>query len=66
MSGSSAGEALGLGQGASAGAGAGTQTVGLGSAAGGFAVVGAYGAFGVLSTTTLQGMADAATKRRAS
>jgi hypothetical protein len=30
---------------------------------GGLAVVGAYGAFAVLSTMTLQGMADAATKR---
>jgi hypothetical protein len=31
--------------------------------AGGLAVVGAYAAFAVISTTTLQGMADAATKR---
>ncbi len=66
LSGSSAGDALGLGQsaGEGAGAGAGAESVGLGSAAGGFAVLGAYGAFVVLSTTTLQGMADAATKRQ--
>ena len=64
LSGSSAGEALGLGGGPGGGAGAGAETVGLGSAAGGFAVLGAYGAFVVLSTTTLQGMADAATKRQ--
>ncbi|PRZ41697.1 hypothetical protein CLV47_10856 [Antricoccus suffuscus] len=66
LSGSSAGEALGLGQGTGGGAGAGggAEAAGLGSAAGGFAVLGAYGAFVVLSTTTLQGMADAATKRQ--
>lgn len=66
LSGSSAGDALGLGGGAGegAGAGAGAETVGLGSAAGGLAVLGGYGAFVVLSTTTLQGMADASTKRQ--
>jgi hypothetical protein len=65
LSTSGVGEALGLGQGAQAGtaAGQGAGTVGLGSAMGGLAVVGGYGAFAVLSTTTLQGMADAATKR---
>ena len=64
LSSSSAGSALGLGEGGGAGAGsAGSQSVGLGSAAGGLAVVGGFAAFAVLSTTTLQGMADAATKR---
>ena len=65
LSSSSAGSALGLGEGggAGAGAGAGSQSAGLGSAAGGLAVVGGFAAFAVLSTTTLQGMADAATKR---
>jgi len=62
LSTSSAGDALGVGEGAGAGAGAGGQS-GLGSAAGGLAVVGGFAAFVVLSTTTLQGMADAATKR---
>ena len=65
LSSSSAGSALGLGEGGGtgAGAGAGAQSVGLGSAAGGLAVVGGFAAFAVLSTTTLQGMADTATKR---
>ena len=64
LSSSSAGSALGLGEGGGAGAGsAGSRSVGLGSAAGGLAVVGGFAAFAVLSTTTLQGMADAATKR---
>ena len=64
LSSSSAGSALGLGEGGGAGAGsAGSGSVGLGSAAGGLAVVGGFAAFAVLSTTTLQGMADAATKR---
>lgn len=68
LSGSSAGDALGIGAdggaGAGAGGGAGAETAGLGSAAGGFAVVGGFAAFAVLSTITLQGMADAATKRQ--
>ena len=65
LSTSGVGDALGLGeQGAGTGAaGAGSQSVGLGSAMGGLAVVGGFAAFAVLSTTTLQGMADAATKR---
>lgn len=63
LSTSGIGEALGLGPGAGAGAGAGAQAVGLGSALSGLAVVGGFAAFAVLSTTTLQGMADAATKR---
>lgn len=61
LSTSGVGEALGLGEGA--GASAGAESVGLGSAMGGLGVVGGFGAFAVLSTTTLQGMADAATKR---
>lgn len=66
LSTSGAGEALGLGgQGGSGAAGASSQSVGLGSAMGGLAVVGGFAAFAVLSTTTLQGMADAATKRQA-
>lgn len=66
LSTSGVGEALGLGgQGGGAGAaGAGSQSVGLGSAMGGLAVVGGFAAFAVLSTTTLQGMADAATRRQ--
>ena len=65
LSTSGAGEALGLGgQSGGAGAATGSQSVGLGSAMGGLAVVGGFAAFAVLSTTTLQGMADAATKRQ--
>jgi len=65
LSTSGVGEALGLGQpGAGAGAAAGSESVGLGSAMGGLGVVGGFAAFAVLSTTTLQGMADAATKRQ--
>lgn len=69
LSSSSVGDALGLGAGGgggggAGGAGAGAQSVGLGSAAGGLAVVGGFAAFAVFSTTTLQGMADAATKRQ--
>ncbi len=63
LSTSGVGEALGLGQSSGAGAAAGSQTVGLGSAMSGLAVVGGFAAFAVVSTTTLQGMADAATKR---
>ncbi len=65
LSTSGVGDALGLGeQGAGTGAaGASSQSVGLGSAMGGLAVVGGFAAFAVLSTTTLQGMADAAVKR---
>lgn len=68
LSSSSAGDALGLGgeggAGAGAGAGAASESPGLGSAAGGLAVVGGFAAFAVLSTITLQGMADAATRRQ--
>ena len=65
LSTSGVGEALGLGgQGGGAGAATGTQSVGLGSAMGGLAVVGGFAAFAVLSTTTLQGMADTATRRQ--
>ncbi|RWQ53308.1 MAG: hypothetical protein EOS82_09570 [Mesorhizobium sp.] len=65
LSTSGVGEALGLGaQGGSGTAAAGTESVGLGSAMGGLAVVGGFAAFAVLSTTTLQGMADAANKRQ--
>ena len=65
LSTSGVGEALGLGQGSGAGAGAASasESVGLGSAMGGLGVVGGFAAFAVVSTTTLQGMADAATKR---
>ena len=60
LSTSGVGEALGLGQGSGAAA---SETVGLGSAMGGLGVVAGFAAFAVVSTTTLQGMADAATKR---
>ena len=62
---SGVGEALGFSgeAGAGAGAGAGSESAGLGSAMGGLGVVGGFAAFAVLSTITLQGMADAATKR---
>lgn len=64
LSSSSAGDALGIGAGSGASGGsAGSSAAGLGSAAGGLAVVGGFAAFAVLSTTTLQGMADAATGR---
>jgi hypothetical protein len=66
LSTSGAGEALGLGSGAGTAGGStasASTAVGLGSAMGGFAVLGGFGAFAVLSTTTLQGMADASTKR---
>jgi Tc toxin complex TcA C-terminal TcB-binding domain len=70
LSTSGVGDALGLGSGggasggASGGAAAGSESVGLGSAMGGLGVVGGFAAFAVLSTTTLQGMADAATTRQ--
>ena len=66
LSTSGVGDALGLGeQGAGAGAGASaSETAGLGSAMGGLGVLGGFAAFAVLSTITLQGMADAATKRQ--
>jgi hypothetical protein len=66
LSTSGVGEALGLGgqTGAGAGAGAASESAGLGSALGGLGVVGGFAAFAVLSTITLQGMADAATKRQ--
>ena len=67
LSTSGVGDALGLGSesGAGAGAGAGAaETAGLGSAMGGLGAVGGFAAFAVLSTITLQGMADAATKRQ--
>lgn len=64
LSTSGVGDAVGLGQGAGGGAAAaGGETVGLGSAMSGLGVVGGFAAFAVLSTTTLQGMAEAATKR---
>ncbi|HET9422219.1 MAG TPA: hypothetical protein VFO49_13865, partial [Nocardioides sp.] len=65
LSSSGVGGALGLGEGggAGAGAGAGAQSAGLGSAWAGLGVVGGFAAFAALSTMTLQGMADAATKR---
>ncbi|MCB8822511.1 Tc toxin subunit A-related protein [Microvirga rosea] len=63
LSTSGVGEALGLGAQGAGGAAAGSESVGLGSAMGGLGVVGGFAAFAVLSTTTLQGMADAATKR---
>ncbi len=62
LSTSGVGDALGLGQGSGAGAAA-SESAGLGSAMGGLGVVGGFAAFAVVSTTTLQGMADAATKR---
>jgi len=62
LSTSGVGEALGFGQGSGAGAAA-SESAGLGSAMGGLGVVGGFAAFAVVSTTTLQGMADAATKR---
>jgi hypothetical protein len=69
LSSSGAGEALELSGPSSAGAGAGggagaAESAGLGSAAGGLGVVGGFAAFAVLSTITLQGMADAATKKQ--
>ncbi len=65
LSTSGVGDALGLGGGGAGGAAAaGSESVGLGSAMGGLGVVGGFAAFAVLSTTTLQGMADAATKRQ--
>jgi hypothetical protein len=65
LSSSGVGGALGLGEGGGtgAGAGAGASSTGLGSAWAGLGVVGGYAAFAALSTMTLQGMADAATKR---
>ena len=64
LSTSGVGDAVGVGQGAGGGAAAaGGDTVGLGSAMSGLGVVGGFAAFAVLSTTTLQGMAEAATKR---
>jgi hypothetical protein len=64
LSTSGAGEALGFGgQGSGGAAAAGSESASLGSAMGGLAVVGGFAAFAVLSTTTLQGMADAAVKR---
>ncbi|GAA1962473.1 hypothetical protein [Microbacterium deminutum] len=62
LSSSGVGDSLGLGAEAGAG-GAESSSAGLGSAAGGLGVLGGFAAFAVLSTTTLQGMADAATKR---
>jgi hypothetical protein len=65
LSTSGVGDALGFGgEGAGAAGAAGSESVGLGSAMGGLGVVGGFAAFAVLSTTTLQGMADAATKRQ--
>ncbi|MCC6495975.1 MAG: hypothetical protein IT193_06910 [Propionibacteriaceae bacterium] len=68
LSSSGVGEAMGLGgqggAGAGAGAGSASGSSGLGSAMGGLGVVGGFAAFAVLSTITLQGMADAATKRQ--
>jgi hypothetical protein len=65
LSTSGVGEALGLGGGSAEGAAAaGSESVGLGSAWSGLGVLGGFAAFAVLSTTTLQGMADAATKRQ--
>jgi Tc toxin complex TcA C-terminal TcB-binding domain len=66
LSTSGVGDALGLGEagGGAGAAGGATESVGLGSAMGGLGVVGGFAAFAVLSTTTLQGMADAATKRQ--
>jgi hypothetical protein len=63
LSTSGVGEALGLGPGSGAGAAGASESAGLGSAMGGLGVVGGFAAFAVVSTTTLQGMADAATKR---
>jgi hypothetical protein len=65
LSTSGVGEGLGLGPGSGAGAGgaAASESAGLGSAMGGLGAVGGFAAFAVVSTTTLQGMADAATKR---
>ena len=65
LSTSGVGDAMGLGSGSGAGAGgaAASESAGLGSAMGGLGVVGGFAAFAVVSTTTLQGMADAATKR---
>ena len=66
LSAAGAGEALGFGAqgGVGAGGAAASESAGLGSAAGGLAVVGGFAAFAVLSTITLQGMADAATARQ--
>ena len=65
LSTSGVGDALGLGSAGGGGAAAaGSESVGLGSAMSGLGVVGGFAAFAVLSTTTLQGMADAATKRQ--
>src|SRR5688572_12694161 len=64
LSSSGVGGALGLGEGGGTGAGAGAgASTGLGSAWAGLGVVGGFAAFAALSTMTLQGMADAATKR---
>ena len=64
LSTSGVGDALGLGE---SGGGAAAATsggeVGLGSAMGGLGALGGFAAFAVLSTTTLQGMADASIKR---
>ena len=65
LSTSGVGDALGLGgSGTGGAAAAGSESVGLGSAMGGLGVIGGFAAFAVLSTTTLQGMADADTKRQ--
>lgn len=65
LSTSGVGDALGLGESGGAGGGAAaSESAGLGSALGGLGVVGGFAAFAVLSTTTLQGMADAATKKQ--
>jgi hypothetical protein len=64
LSTSGVGDALGLGSSGTGTASTATTSAGLGSALGGLGVVGGFAAFAVLSTTTLQGMADAATKRQ--
>jgi hypothetical protein len=66
LSTSGVGDALGLGSGvgSTGAAAAGSESVGLGSAMSGLGVVGGFAGFAVLSTTTLQGMADAANKRQ--
>lgn len=64
LSDSSVGGALGLGPQNTAGAAAGSSgSAGLGSAVGGLGALGGFAAFAVFSTTTMLGMADAATKR---
>lgn len=63
LSTSGVGEALGLGQTSGAGGTAAAESVGLGSAMTGLGIVGGFGAFAVVSTTALQGMANASIKR---